>query len=92
MVLGENSGAARTIRAAGLFEHGFEIYPWKAVLAPTLATWPVATPEGAKAPDLRNTVCAGPRVAKLEKGKAPKLKPGHRTAAAGRPLRRRRYR
>ncbi len=84
VVLGENSGSARTIRAAGLFEHGFEIYPWKAVLAPTLATWPVATPEGAKAPDLRNIVCRGGRLARL-KGKRPKLKPGHRSAGAGKP-------
>jgi D-alanyl-D-alanine carboxypeptidase len=85
VVLGENSGAARTIRAAGLFEHGFEIYPWKAVLAPTLATWPVATPEGAKAPDLRNIVCSGRRVARnTKKGRRPKLQPGHRSPAAGR--------
>jgi D-alanyl-D-alanine carboxypeptidase len=90
VVLGERSGAARTIRAAGLFEHGFEIYPWKAVLAPTLATWPVETPEGAKAPDLRNIVCNGrARIAKADKtdedkkGKRPALKPGHRNPAAG---------
>ncbi len=90
VVLGERSGAARTIRAAGLFEHGFEIYPWKAVLAPTLATWPVETPEGAKAPDMRNIVCNGrARIAKADKtgedkkGKRPALKPGHRSPAAG---------
>jgi D-alanyl-D-alanine carboxypeptidase len=91
VVLGENSGAARTIRAAGLFEHGFDIYPWKAVLAPTLATWPVATPEGAKAPDLRNIVCGGRRVAALGKrGKRPQLQPGHRSPNAGKAGRRRR--
>ncbi len=88
VVLGENSGAARTIRAAGLFEHGFEIYSWKAALAPTLATWPVATPEGAKAPDLRNVVCSGKKLARLARekklnAKRPQLKPGHRSAAAG---------
>ena len=82
VVLGERSGAARTVRAAGLFEHGFEIYPWKAVLAPTLATWPVETPEGAKAPDLRNIVCNGRKLAKIankdekKKGKRPALNPG----------------
>ncbi len=92
VVLGENSGAARTIRAAGLFEHGFEIYPWKAMLAPALATWPVATPEGAKAPDLRNIVCSGPHRVKGKMGKRPKLKPGHRSPGAGKPLRRRRLR
>ncbi len=94
VVLGENSGAARTIRAAGLFEHGFEIYPWKAVLAPTLATWPVATPEGAKAPDMRGVVCNGRRTSKIaklnarRKGKRPILKPGHRSPAAGKRRRR----
>ncbi|MGO9543581.1 MAG: D-alanyl-D-alanine carboxypeptidase family protein [Rhodomicrobium sp.] len=91
VVLGENSGAARTIRAAGLFEHGFEVYPWKAVLAPTLATSPVATPEGAKAPDMRNIVCGGGRfVKKAKKGKRPRLKPGHRSPHAGRPGHKRR--
>jgi len=89
VVLGERSGAARTVRAAGLFEHGFEIYPWKAVLAPTLATWPVETPEGATAPDLRNIVCNGRRLAKIankdekKKGKRPALAPGHRMPAQG---------
>ncbi len=84
VVLGENSGAARTIRAAGLFEHGFEIYPWKVVLAPTLATMPVATPENAKPADLRNLVCGGGRfAARAKKGKRPRLKPGHRSPAAG---------
>ncbi len=88
VVLGESSSGARTLRAAGLFEHGFEIYPWKAVLAPTLATWPVATPDGAKPPDLRNVVCGGRRLARLmrerkQNAKRPQLKPGHRSAAAG---------
>ena len=91
VVLGEKSGAARTIRAAGLFEHGFEIYPWKSVLAPTLATWPVETPEGAKAPDLRNIVCNGRKLAKIankdenKKGKRPALEPGHRLPAKDKP-------
>ncbi len=91
VVLGEKSGAARTVRAAGLFEHGFEIYPWKAVLAPTLATWPVETPEGAKAPDLRNIVCNGRKLAKIanredkKKGKRPALEPGHRLPAKDKP-------
>jgi D-alanyl-D-alanine carboxypeptidase len=91
VVLGESSSAARTVRAAGLFEHGFEIYPWKAVLAPTLATWPVDTPEGAKAPDMRNIVCNGRKLARIAaaaaakklKGKRPHLNPGHRSVAAG---------
>jgi D-alanyl-D-alanine carboxypeptidase len=90
VVLGENSGSARTLRAAGLFEHGFDIYPWKAMLAPTLATSPVVTPEGAKAPDMRNIVCKAARLAKGKKGRRPKLKPGHRSPGAGKPLKKRR--
>ncbi len=88
VVLGENSGSARTLRAAALFEHGFEIYPWKTMMAPTLASWPVETPEGATAPDMRNIVCNGAHLAKHMKGKRPKLKPGHRAPGAGKPLRR----
>ncbi len=80
VVLGETSGNARTIRAAGLFEHGFTIYPWKAVLAPTFATWPVATPDGAIPPDMRGVVCNHPPK-KKKKGKRPALKPGHRKTA-----------
>ena len=76
VVLGENSGGARAMKAAALFEHGFSIYPWKAVLAPTLATWPVATPEGAAAPDLHALVCNG----RARRGRRPPLKPGHRKA------------
>jgi D-alanyl-D-alanine carboxypeptidase len=43
IVLGEPSGAARTIRAAGLLEHGFQTADWRAVLGPnhTLSTLPV---------------------------------------------------
>ncbi len=79
VVLGERSGGARTVRAAGLFEHGFKIYPWKAVLAPTLATWPVATPEGAKAPNMRNIVCrASHAKARKKKHRRHKLKRRHR--------------
>jgi D-alanyl-D-alanine carboxypeptidase len=91
VVLGESSGGARTLRAAALFEHGFEIYPWKTMLAPTLATWPVETPEGAAAPDMRNIVCAGPRPGKHLKGKRPKLNPGHRAPGAGKPPRRKQH-
>jgi D-alanyl-D-alanine carboxypeptidase len=57
-------------------------------LAPTLATWPVETPQGAKAPDLRNIVCNGRKLAKLankEKGKRPALGPGHRMPAKEKP-------
>jgi D-alanyl-D-alanine carboxypeptidase len=43
VVLGEPSGAARTVRAAGLLEHGFETADWRGAVGPahTLATLPV---------------------------------------------------
>jgi D-alanyl-D-alanine carboxypeptidase len=82
VVLGERSAGARTIRAAGLFEHGFEIYPWKAVLAPTLATWPVETPANATPPDLHNVVCNGSAAKLARRAKRPALKPGHRQPGA----------
>jgi len=84
VVLGESSTSARTLRAAGLFEHGFAIYPWKAVLAPTLATLPVAALETSTAPDMRPVVCR-PRGRVARRGKRPALKPGHRKASAGKP-------
>ncbi|ADP69571.1 peptidase S11 D-alanyl-D-alanine carboxypeptidase 1 [Rhodomicrobium vannielii ATCC 17100] len=84
VVLGERSSGARTIRAAALFEHGFEIYPWKAVLAPTLATWPVETPEGAQPADMRGIVCSGrkPAVSAKQKSKRPASQPGHGASTA----------
>lgn len=74
VVLGEATGSARALRAAGLFEHGFSFYPWKALFSPTLETMPVATPEGAKAPDLRPVVCRGgqARTRKKKKNKKPR--------------------
>jgi D-alanyl-D-alanine carboxypeptidase len=80
VVLGETSGGARTVKAAAMFEHGFQVYPWKAVLAPTLDTLPVMTPEGAKPADMRPVVCRKP-VAAARKPKRPQLKPGHRRTA-----------
>ncbi|WP_127076378.1 D-alanyl-D-alanine carboxypeptidase family protein [Rhodomicrobium lacus] len=84
VVLGERSSGARTLRAAALFEHGFEIYPWKAVLAPTLATWPVETPEGAQPADMRGIVCSGrkPAVSAKQKPKRPASQPGHGASGA----------
>jgi D-alanyl-D-alanine carboxypeptidase len=70
VVLGEASGRARTVRAASLFEHGFDIYPWKEIFAPTLATLPVDTPDGAQAPDLRPIVCK-PRPRRVRHKKHP---------------------
>ncbi len=78
VVLGETSGNARAVRAAAMFEHGFQIYEWKAVLAPTLATFPVAAMDGVNPPDMRGTVCNVKRVVKVAGHKRPPLAPGHR--------------
>ena len=49
VVLGEATGAERTVRAANLLEHGFSTLKWKALFGPqTLDTMPV--PEDAKGP------------------------------------------
>ena len=49
VVLGEPSGADRTVRAANLLEHGFHTAAWKAIFpSPTLDTMPI--PEDAKGP------------------------------------------
>jgi D-alanyl-D-alanine carboxypeptidase len=44
VVLGETSGADRTIRAASLLEHGFQQYGWKTLFTPSsdIDTMPVA--------------------------------------------------
>jgi D-alanyl-D-alanine carboxypeptidase len=56
VVLGERTGAERSIRAANLLEHGFQTYQWKALFSPpTLETLPVS--EDAKGPmTIRQTV------------------------------------
>jgi D-alanyl-D-alanine carboxypeptidase len=72
VVMGEMSGGARAIRAAGLFEHGFANYKWKALFSPTLDTLPVAMPDGARPPDLRPIVCRAGRGVARKKKAAPK--------------------
>ena len=75
-------GAARTVRAAGLFEHGFEIYPCEGRAGPTLATWPVKTAEDAKVSRSSQHRLQWPQAAKIaskdaeKKGERPALEPG----------------
>ena len=76
VVLGEPSGAERTVRAANLLEHGFNTLQWKALFTPqTLETMPIA--EDAKGPmTMRQAVvsyeCGTRRaVAKVQKKKGP---------------------
>jgi D-alanyl-D-alanine carboxypeptidase len=90
VVLGERTGAERTVRAANLLEHGFQTAAWKALFAPpTLDTLPVA--EDAKGPmTIRQTVIsyvcgtARRRVAKRRKkgGKAGEQAAVHQKAPA----------
>jgi D-alanyl-D-alanine carboxypeptidase len=56
VVLGERTGAERSVRASNLLEHGFQSAKWKAIFDPvTLETLPVA--EDAKGPmTIRQTV------------------------------------
>jgi D-alanyl-D-alanine carboxypeptidase len=62
VVLGARSGGDRAIRAAGMFDFGFEYYDWQKLLAannlsPELAGMPLG-PESSAAPaDMRNLVC-----------------------------------
>jgi D-alanyl-D-alanine carboxypeptidase len=75
VVLGENSGMERAIRAASLLDHGFGTYGWKTLLGgPTLETLP-APPEMKPVVSVRANVTSWacnprPRVAKVRK-KAP---------------------
>ena len=48
VVLGETTGARRTIRAAHLLEHGFQIYDWKKALGQISSLDTMAMPETAK--------------------------------------------
>ena len=89
VVLGETSGHERSIRAASLLEHGFQMYGWKQVFnATTLESLPVAEePKGAASirQTVHNWACNGRRhpgrqiVAK--KRKAPVAAPAATAAA-----------
>ena len=94
VVLGEPSGAARTVRAAGLLEHGFQAAAWNDLAQPphTIRTLPV--PSDAKsAPtvvrnELANRECNGgrrrvPAVAAVAKAKQQRLELAKKAAAAG---------
>lgn len=59
VVLGEQSGAARTVRAASLLEHGFHEYAWKAIFpAPTIDDAPLST-DSISVTSVRETIYAG---------------------------------
>jgi D-alanyl-D-alanine carboxypeptidase len=72
VVLGEQSGGARTARAAQLIQHGFDFYGWKQMFSAKLDQIAVDQSASAAPADMRNTVCK-PRLAK--KRKKPRAKP-----------------
>jgi D-alanyl-D-alanine carboxypeptidase len=72
VVLGEESGGARTARAAQLIQYGFDYYGWKTIFASKLEQIAVDTAE-AKPGDMRMVVCK-PRPVKKRKKPAPKAK------------------
>jgi D-alanyl-D-alanine carboxypeptidase len=84
VVLGEASGHERTLRAAGLLEHGFQIYDWKSALGgPTIETMPLAA-DAKPVISVRNTVvswdCGGRRPARVAKSRV--KKPAAKSEAA----------
>jgi D-alanyl-D-alanine carboxypeptidase len=91
VVLGEPTGAERTVRAANLLEHGFQTHRWKALFSPpTLETLPTA--EDAKGPmTIRQTVISyvcgtgRRRVAKRRNKKGQVVSEGPAKAKAGAP-------
>ena len=96
VVLGESSGAARTVRAANLLEHGFQAVGWNDLAQPphTIRTLPV--PADAKsAPtvvrnELANRECNGgrrrvPAVAAVAKSKQQRLDLAKKAGVTGAP-------
>ncbi len=81
VVLGETSGADRTIRAASLLEHGFQQYGWKSLFSPSsddIDTMPVAA-DAKGIISMKQAVAAWecgdgrkPRLRKARGNKAPK--------------------
>ena len=94
VVLGEPSGAARTVRAAGLLEHGFQAAAWNDLAQPphTIRTLPVPI-DAKSAPtivrnELLNRECNGgrrriPAVAAVAKAKQQRQELSKKAAAAG---------
>jgi D-alanyl-D-alanine carboxypeptidase len=89
VVLGETSGADRTVRAASLLEHGFQQYGWKSLLTASTAidSMPIA-PDAKGVVSMREAVpnweCGNgrkPRVRKV-RNKKPVAKPVTANAAA----------
>ncbi|NJM35055.1 MAG: D-alanyl-D-alanine carboxypeptidase [Rhodomicrobium sp.] len=71
VVLGEQSGGARTARAAQLIQHGFDFYGWKQMFSAKLDQIGVDQSASEAPVDMRGIVCK-PRPAKKRKRSKPK--------------------
>jgi D-alanyl-D-alanine carboxypeptidase len=87
VVLGESSGASRSLRAANLLEHGFQYRAWEEVLKPiTLSSLEMATDARAAAISVRDTVsgyaCGGRKRPAVVKARQKRLEAVRQKAAA----------
>jgi D-alanyl-D-alanine carboxypeptidase len=74
VVLGAESGGARTARAAQLIQHGFDYYDWKTLISTKLDQMEI-DPNAEKTPvDLRPVVCKPRPVARRRKARKPAKK------------------
>lgn len=79
IILGEPTGAARSLRAANLLEHGFQYRTWQEVLRPVTLDTLEQPPDSATMPtSVRKTVpgpvCGGRQVRAVDKVRAQKRK------------------
>ncbi len=75
VVLGEESGGARTARASQLIQYGFDYYNWKTIFASKLDQIAVDQSAQAQEPgDMRMVVCKPRPVKKKKHKRAPKAK------------------
>jgi D-alanyl-D-alanine carboxypeptidase len=86
VVLGESSGYERTLRAASLLEHGFQVHAWKQMLgAPTIDSLPLSA-DAKPAVSVRSSIvswdCGGRRPVRTAKSRAKKPAQSAEAAAA----------
>jgi len=73
VVLGEESGGARTARAAQLVQHGFDFYNWKTLFAAKIDQMPIGKSVKAEPGDMRQVVCKPRPARKAKKRRKPKV-------------------
>jgi len=82
VVLGERSNAARTVRAASLIQHGFDIYSWKTLFSTTLSQMELDPAAGGMPTNLQTVVCQPRRVYTKQELRKLTRKPKKQAAAA----------